>query len=195
MVFTPIKVIDYHKRCILTIKHVICHVTKPASHMTTIPILCTCATDGDIVLWNTRCVLEQKQEKSHSNTTSNGLEETHSNTTSNSLEETRSNTSNRTDSNTTEGTHSDSNTTEGTRSDSHPLYCIKEAHQSGINDIAIKTTPLSDNSSSLIIASVGDDNSLIVHYCIIEIIRNMGVVVKCINKVGVANAHYSTITG
>ena len=227
-----------------------CHVTKPPSHMikqnwslSVIPILCTCATDGDIVLWDLRCLLKDEhecqpethsstsQEETYSNTssfqethscttrndqeenitsnsleetrssTSNGLEETHS-STSNDQEETRSSTSNGQEetypgsSNCQQGTHSgSSNYLVSSSKDLAPLYCLKEAHQSGINGVAIRTTPLSDDSSLLIIASVGDDNSLMVHYCCVEIIDEVGVVVKCLSKLGVANAHYSTITG
>ena len=81
-----------------------------------------------------------------------------------------------------------------------PVFCFDKAHQSGINDISLLNTLLSDNSSSslLTIASVGDDNALVVNQC--TVISNSdlglnGLVIKPVERVLVSSAHHSAITG
>ena len=137
----------------LVVKHVMCHVTQLPSHVTTIPILCTCATDGDIALWNLQSVIT-KENRCH-------------------------------------GDLIDS------KEPLEPLHVIKGAHQSGINDIAIMTTPTNGHASLLAIASVGEDNALAVHNCLVESVSDRGGYVTCtvLGRAVVSDAHYSIITG
>lgn len=76
-----------------------------------------------------------------------------------------------------------------------PIHCLRNVHQSGINDIAILTTPISDSCCTVSIASVGDDNAVMIHNIIIELLTSNITSVRVLNKVGVANAHHSPITG
>ena len=161
--FRLIETIDYHKRCVLVVKHVICHVTQLPSHVTqlsshmiTIPILCTCATDGDIALWNLESVITNEY-RCH-------------------------------------GDLIDS------REPLEPLHVIKGAHQSGINDIAILATPTTGHASLLVIASVGEDNALAVHSCLVELVSDGGGMTAAVTctvsgSVVVSDAHHSIITG
>ena len=75
-----------------------------------------------------------------------------------------------------------------------PLMSLK-THQSGINDLSLVVIPVSHKSSLLMVASVGDDNALILTQCNVTSLSTGQSCLKITGKVTVLDAHHSTITG
>ena len=72
-----------------------------------------------------------------------------------------------------------------------PLLSIDQAHQSGINDISVILIQESPDSNLLLIASVGDDTSLVISLCSVSCDSHLIIKGQC----KMSSAHYSAITG
>ena len=75
-----------------------------------------------------------------------------------------------------------------------PLMSLK-THQSGINDLSLVVIPVSHRSSLLMVASVGDDNALVLTQCNVTSLSTGQSCLKITGKATVLDAHHSTITG
>ena len=70
------------------------------------------------------------------------------------------------------------------------------AHQSGIHDIAMMVKPAANNEGNeLVLASVGDDNALIVSTLLVKYGEDCATQVVLLGKSSAIHAHHSSITG
>ena len=141
---------DYHHHCLLSVKHAII-TAMPQScvpsagntvHLCHTALLCTAATDGQLAFWDvTPSLLARSQD-----TDPAVIGEEPGTLRSEVMKDSKA------------SARKEVVSPGGAKS---ALLCSVEAHQSGVNDVAIRTTT-GAGEYELLVASVGDDSALVI---------------------------------
>ena len=153
MQFSAVEHMDYHHHCVLSMKHVVIEATsqscvlaaESAIHLCHTALLCTAATDGQLAFWDVTPAL-LAWVRARSQDADSAVVDGEQNIIRSAFVDPKA-----------------SARKEVLSSSKMSVFlCSVRAHQSGVNDVAIKSTVTGVGKHELLVASVGDDGALVI---------------------------------